>query len=118
MAEEASVPQANGEASARTMQAARLEIDPFDEAFLSDPYAYHDALREAGPVVWLESLGVHGLARYAPVQAALRDHETFCSGRGGWTCRFCNGGALAPAIATEFIGGPGRNHIVRIVLTF
>lgn len=81
MAEEANVPQANDGASARMMQAARLKIDPFDEAFLSDPYAYHDALREAGPVVWLESLGVYGLATYAPVQAALRDHETFCSGR-------------------------------------
>lgn len=59
-----------------------LDIDPFDEAFLADPYALHPALRDAGPVVWLEPLGAYGMARHAEVQAALRDHETFCSGRG------------------------------------
>jgi cytochrome P450 len=64
------------------MDAPRLAIDPFDEAFLADPYAHHGALRDAGPVVWLESIGCYGLARHAEVQAGLRDHETFCSGRG------------------------------------
>ena len=62
--------------------APSLAIDPFDDAFLADPYAHHEALREAGPVVWLDAIGVYGAARFAEVQAALRDHETFCSGRG------------------------------------
>ncbi|WP_225883603.1 cytochrome P450 [Sphingomonas aliaeris] len=64
------------------MIAARLAIDPFDEAFLADPYAHHEALREAGPVVWLDAIGAYGMARHAEVSAALRDHEAFCSGRG------------------------------------
>lgn len=59
-----------------------LSIDPFDEAFLADPYAHHDALRDAGPVIWLEAWQCFGLARHAEVQAALKDHETFVSGRG------------------------------------
>jgi len=59
-----------------------LSVDPFDEAFLADPYAHHDVLRDAGPVVWLESIGAYGMARYEEVAAALRDHGTFCSGRG------------------------------------
>lgn len=59
-----------------------LAIDPFDEDFLADPYPHHDALRDAGPVVWLEKLGCYGIARHAEVQAALKDWETFCSGRG------------------------------------
>lgn len=59
-----------------------LAIDPFDEAFLADPYAHHDALRDAGPVVWLDALGCYGMARFAEVQAALRDHVRFASGRG------------------------------------
>jgi 4-methoxybenzoate monooxygenase (O-demethylating) len=59
-----------------------LAIDPFDKAFLADPYAHHKALREAGAVVWLEAIGSYGMARFAEVQAALRDHETFCSSRG------------------------------------
>lgn len=59
-----------------------LSIDPFDDAFLANPYAQHGALRDAGPVVWLEPLKCYAMARHAEVQAALRDHDTFCSGRG------------------------------------
>ena len=64
------------------MLAPRLSIDPFDEAFLADPYAQHQALREAGPVVWLEPIQAYGMARFSEVQAGLRDYGTFCSGRG------------------------------------
>lgn len=64
------------------MDVARLAIDPFDEAFLADPYAHHATLRDAGPVMWLEPIQAYGMARHAEVQASLRDHETFCSGRG------------------------------------
>lgn len=62
--------------------APALAIDPFDEAFLADPHAHHAALRDAGPVVWLDAIGAFGMARHAWVQAALKDHATFCSGRG------------------------------------
>lgn len=64
------------------MNAVPLDIDPFDDAFLADPYAHHDALRDAGTVVWLEPIQAYGMARHDEVQASLRDHETFCSGRG------------------------------------
>jgi hypothetical protein len=49
----------------------RLAIDPFDEAFLANPYAHHEALRGAGPVVWLEPIGAYGMARYAVGRAKL-----------------------------------------------
>jgi len=59
-----------------------LMIDPFDERFLADPYAHHSALRDAGPVVWLEPIGCFGMARYAEVQPALKDWQSFLSSRG------------------------------------
>jgi 4-methoxybenzoate monooxygenase (O-demethylating) len=62
--------------------AASLSVNPFDEAFLADPYAHHDAIRDAAPVAWLESIGVFAMARHAEVQAALKDHQTFVSARG------------------------------------
>src|ERR1700691_3744649 len=62
--------------------APTLNIDPFDERFLADPYAFHDQIRDAGPVVWLEAIGGYGMARFAEVKQALKDHVTFCSGRG------------------------------------
>jgi len=64
------------------MTAPVLAIDPFDEAFLADPYAHHPALRDAGPVVWLEPIGAFAMARHGEVQAALKDHATYMSGRG------------------------------------
>jgi cytochrome P450 len=59
-----------------------LAIDPFAEEFLANPYEYHGALRDAGAVVWLDPLGAYAMARHDEVQAALRDHLTFVSGRG------------------------------------
>ncbi len=59
-----------------------LTIDPFDEEFLSDPFAYHDELREAGAVVWLKKYDCYAMARFAEVQAALKDWQTYISGRG------------------------------------
>ena len=65
-----------------------LAIDPFDKVFLGDPYAYHDMIREAGPVVWLDSVGAFAMARYEEGKDSLRDHETFCSSRGVGTLDF------------------------------
>lgn len=60
----------------------RLDIDPFDEAFLADPYTHHAVLRDAGPLVWLEPLKLHAAARHDEVSTALNDWQNFVSGRG------------------------------------
>jgi len=60
----------------------RSDLDPFSDAFLADPLSFHAALRDAGPVVWLERYGVYAVARYAEVCAVLDDWRSFCSGRG------------------------------------
>jgi hypothetical protein len=57
-------------------------IDPFSESSLTDPYTFHEELRQAGPVVRLEKYGIYGMARHAQVQAALNDWQTFISGAG------------------------------------
>lgn len=60
----------------------QLDVDPYDEGFLADPYPHYEALREAGPVVWLRPLGVYAVARHAEVAAVLSDWETFTTRRG------------------------------------
>jgi 4-methoxybenzoate monooxygenase (O-demethylating) len=64
------------------VNAPSLDIDPFDEAFLANPYAHHEALREAGPLCWLPAISAFGVARYVQVKAILEDPATFVSGRG------------------------------------
>ncbi|MFB9261753.1 cytochrome P450 [Bradyrhizobium erythrophlei] len=59
-----------------------LGVDPFALEFFADPYPTHEVLREAGPVVYLDTWNVYGVARYAEVHAVLNDPATFCSSRG------------------------------------
>ncbi|MWA04965.1 cytochrome P450 [Actinomadura sp. LD22] len=65
-----------------------LDIDPFDERFRSDPDAFHERLRAAGPVVFLEPYRAWAVARYAEVHEVLRDHERFCSAAGVGVANF------------------------------
>jgi cytochrome P450 len=57
-------------------------VDPFSHAFLHDPYPHHEALREAGPVVWLDQYGIWAMARHEQVRDALTDWRTYCSSAG------------------------------------
>jgi cytochrome P450 len=58
------------------------DLDPFCDEFLSDPFPFHEQLREAAPAVWLERYRVWTLARHEHVVAALDDWEMFCSSVG------------------------------------
>lgn len=59
-----------------------LDLDPFAEDVLADPYAHYEQLREAGPVVRLGRYDVWAMARYEQVFTALRDYDTYCSSAG------------------------------------
>jgi cytochrome P450 len=56
--------------------------DLFTADVLAEPYEHYRALRELGPVVWLDAHQVYALPRYAEVRAALSTPATFCSSRG------------------------------------
>ncbi|MGO9028177.1 MAG: cytochrome P450 [Acidimicrobiales bacterium] len=58
------------------------DTDLFTDEALAEPYGHYRALRDLGPVVWLEAHGVYAVARYEDVRAVLADAETFCSGQG------------------------------------
>ncbi|GAA4536068.1 cytochrome P450 [Pseudonocardia xishanensis] len=59
-----------------------LDIDPFSDEVLVDPYGFHEQLREAGPVARLSAHDAYAIGRYEQVRNALRDHDAFVSGRG------------------------------------
>jgi 4-methoxybenzoate monooxygenase (O-demethylating) len=58
------------------------DIDPFSDAFLTDPYSHHETLRALGPVVRLERYGVWALTNDREVRAVLGDWAAFCSSAG------------------------------------
>jgi len=67
-----------------TLQALPLlDLDPYDDARLDDPYPMHAQLRAAGPLVRLAPYpDVVACARHAEVQTVLNDHVRFVSGAG------------------------------------
>ena len=54
-----------------------LDIDPFSPEVRQEPYIFYEALREAGPVVWLPRYGTYAVGRYDEVQKVIRDFERF-----------------------------------------
>lgn len=59
-----------------------LDVDPFSHEVLEDPTEFHEALREAGPVVHLPAVGVYAMGRYEEVHAALTNWQGFISSDG------------------------------------
>ena len=56
--------------------------DPFDPATIHDPYPAYAWLRREAPVFHNEAHDIWALARFADVQAALRDYDTYSSEEG------------------------------------
>jgi cytochrome P450 len=61
---------------------AEVRMDPFSAEVLRHPYPFHDALREAGAVVWLPAYSIFATGRYSEAREVLMDWRTFCSSAG------------------------------------
>jgi 4-methoxybenzoate monooxygenase (O-demethylating) len=61
---------------------AEVDVDPFSDGFLTDPFPYLERVRQAGRVVFLPAYGVFATASHEQVHAVLRDHEHFSSAAG------------------------------------
>jgi 4-methoxybenzoate monooxygenase (O-demethylating) len=69
-------------AASRTPDVPTFDFDPFSRAFFDNPYPAHEAMREAGPVVWIPRYRLWAMARHDEVHGALNDWQTYCSSRG------------------------------------
>jgi cytochrome P450 len=56
--------------------------DLFSDEGILNPYPHYKALRELGPVVYLNKQGVYALSREAEVREALMNRDVFVSGKG------------------------------------
>ena len=57
-------------------------FDPYDVEINADPYPAFARLREEAPLYYNEQYDFYALSRFADVNKALVDHETFSSARG------------------------------------
>jgi cytochrome P450 len=58
---------------------AVLDIDPYTEENLLNPYAFQEALRETGPIVFLSQYDMYAVGRYAELQTVMSDYGRFTS---------------------------------------
>lgn len=63
-------------------QIPHLDVDPFSDEAIDEPYAMHEIVREAGPVVYLPKYDLHVVGRHAEVQAVLTNWESYISSAG------------------------------------
>ena len=75
--------------------------DIFTEEVLLDPHPHYQALRELGPVVWLEAHQMYVVPRYAEVRTVLGDATTFCSGQGVGLNDVINGIAIGGTLMSD-----------------
>jgi cytochrome P450 len=68
--------------TASPREAPVLDIDPYSIEVLRDPYSFHQALREAGPVAYIKPHGVYAVGRHAEAKVLLSDHARFTNAAG------------------------------------
>ena len=99
-----------------TAEAPHSSIDPFSADFLADPLPHQEALRELGPVVYLDAYDVFAVARYAEVHQALTDWQSLQSGAGVGLANFRQEKPWRPpSLLLE--ADPPRHDAPRAVLT-
>jgi 4-methoxybenzoate monooxygenase (O-demethylating) len=69
-------------AEATLREAPVLDIDPYSTEVLRDPYAFHEALREAGPIAFIKPHGVYAVGRHAEAKVVLTEHARFTNAGG------------------------------------
>jgi cytochrome P450 len=64
------------------MDSGALYWDPYDARFAADPWPVFNRIREEAPLYYNETHDFYALSRYADVERAVTDTETFSSSRG------------------------------------
>jgi cytochrome P450 len=93
------------------------DVDLFGDEALAEPYDHYRALRELGPVVWLERHEVYAVPRYADVRATLADAATFCSGQGVGLNDFINHAGRGTTLMSDGAAHDRQREVIGRPLT-
>jgi cytochrome P450 len=93
-------------------QIPAIDVDPFSDESLAEPYGYYRTLRDAGPVFRLPRYDVLGMARFDDVRAGLKDWQRLASTEGpGFNAPF-NEKMKGTVVASE----PPDHEVARTVM--
>lgn len=93
-----------------------LDVDPFSEEMIDEPYVMHQQVREAGPVVYIPKYDLLVVGRHAEVQAVLSNWETYISSAGVGLANFRHEKPFRPkSLLLE--ADPPEHTIVRTVIS-
>ena len=81
------------------------DVNPFELDVRQNPYGFYDELREAGPVVYLRSLDLYAVSRFADVRRVLADQRVFSSAQG-----VAQNAAMNAAMAGSIVGTDPPEH--------
>ncbi len=56
-----------------------LDVDPFSDENIENPYPFHERLRETAPVVFIPKYGIYAVGRYEEVRTVMSDYARFTS---------------------------------------
>jgi cytochrome P450 len=97
-------------------QIPRIDVDPFSDGMIDEPYEMHEVLREAGPVVFIPKYDLHVVARHTQVQSVLTNWESFISSAGVGLANFKHEAPFRPkSLLLE--ADPPDHTVVRTVIS-
>ncbi|WP_205826877.1 cytochrome P450 [Mesorhizobium zhangyense] len=106
----------NTSAATSLPEAPVLDIDPFSDENIENPYEFHRILRETAPVVFIEKYNMYAVGRYEAVRTVMSDFERFTSEGGVGLSDIRKPGAWRTASPITEIDPP-RHTKVRGALT-
>jgi cytochrome P450 len=91
--------------------------DIYSRSAILDPHPHYAAMRDLGPVVWLDEHQLYALPRYAEAKAVLLDPDTFISGEGVGLNDLVNEKSRGTTIASDGAEHARRRSLVAHRLT-
>ncbi|MGV6871948.1 cytochrome P450 [Pseudochelatococcus sp. B33] len=63
----------------RGREVPTLDVDPYSDTAVEDPYSFYETLREAAPVVYIPKYDCYAVGRYEETARVASDYECFTS---------------------------------------
>ncbi|HSW18689.1 MAG TPA: cytochrome P450, partial [Ramlibacter sp.] len=93
------------------LEAPVLDIDPFSDAVLTDPYPFFEMLREAGPAAYIPAYDYYAVGRWEEVGQVQSDYQRFTASGGVGMSDIRKPGAWRPASPISEIDPPEHSGV-------